>query len=265
MEEKMSDMLGLPGVEQSVAPNPEPAQVVDVQQPEGGETQEQKAQRERDELGRFKAREAAETQATEPVKQKPTPEQESAFAAMRRKIEELESKVQQQPAQPDRVPQTQEEVAIVNHLNASEERTTALLSVQLGDPDRAAQMVDAAKQYFRQLDPQTQQQIIHSSEPYAALLLTYRRAYSEHQRAQRAQAYYAKLQEMEFPSDDPEKIDEWVVNRARQIAAAKQGVAQSQQSTQAPPPRSIASAPSAGGVGHVPSGPGIAFDSVFGN
>lgn len=263
MEEKMSDMLGLPGVEQSAAPNPEPAQVADVQHPEGGETQEQKAARERDELGRFKAKEAAETQATEPAKPKNTPEQDAAFAAMRRELDELK-RGQQQPQQPERVPQTQEEVAIVNHLNASEERTTALLSMQLGDPDQATRMVDAAKKYFRQLDPQTQQQIIHSSEPYAALLLKYQQAYSEYQRQQSAQAYLAKLQELEFPTDDPAKIDEWALNYARKLAASQQA-AKPQQSTQPPPPRSIASAPSAGGVGHVPSGPGIAFDSVFGN
>ena len=259
MEEKMSDMLGLPGVEQSAAPNPEPAQVADVQQPEGGETQEQAAQRARDERGRF-AKDPSQEDSVQSDKPKNTPEQNAAFAAMRRELDELKRERQQ----PERVPQTQDEIAIVQHLNASEARTTALLSMQMGDPEQAERMVDSAKQYFRQLDPQTQQQIINSEEPYAALLISYQKAYAEYQKRQSAEAYLAKLNELEFPTDDPNKLDEWALNYARKIAANQQA-AKSQQSTQAPPPRSIASAPSAGGVAHVPSGPGNAFDSVFGN
>lgn len=262
MEDDFAAELGLPSAVESAAPNPEPAKAAEtVQQPEG-ETQEQRAERERDELGRFKAKEAAEAQQPEaPAKVKNTPEQDAAFAAMRRELDELK-RAQQQPQQPERVPQTQEEVAVVQHLNASEQRTTALLTLQTGDPERAQQMVDGAKQFFRQLDPQTQQQIIYSEEPYAALLIRYQQAVSDYQRRQQAQAYLAKLQELQFPTDDPDKIDEWAINYARQ-KLAQQAPAKPQQRA-APPPQSLASIPSVGGQDHVPSGPGVAFDSTFG-
>lgn len=261
MEEKISDMLGEPSVEENAAPIPEAVQTADVQPPEG-ETQEQAAQRERDELGRFKAKEAAEAQQPDPAaKIKNTPEQDAAFAAMRRELDELKRGQQQPP----RAPETPQEQELDHHLNASEERTTALLSLQMGDPDRAQAIVDQAKAYFQQLPPEQQQKIIFSQEPYAALLIQYQRAYAEHQRQQSAQAYLARLQELEFPTDDPAKIDEWAINRARRLAAEKQGEAQSQQSAKPLPSSSILSMPAAGRGhdGNVPVG-GDMMAEVFG-
>ena len=210
------------------------------------ETAAQKEARERDEKGRFKAK-----QPDEPimVPLKALHETRDEVRALRSQLEALQPQAQPQVQQVPDIFENPEgyaaflqsqiqSVTLNERLNTSEE----LVRQTAGD-----ETVNAAQEWGRQMlasNPAFAQAFYQQRNPYGFLV-------KEHQR----------FQTVSQLGDDPDQIKAFLAWKSAQgqVSQGEQPVSQQQS---APPP-SIASATSAGGVQHVASGPTVAFDNFF--
>lgn len=219
-------------------------------QPEAEQPQEEQPKaepppsRERDEKGRFKPKE-------EP-KDGPVMVPLSALHETRDKVKALEAQLAQfsQPQQqPQPIPDVFEnpdgfyqhiqqqiaQTALNDRLNLSEEMTRQAA----GD-----EAVNAAQEWGRQqfaANPALAQQFYQQRNPYGFLVQQYQRQ-----------------QALETLGDDPKEIEAFKAWKAAQAQL------QQQPNTDTPnPPKSIASATSAGGLQNIATGPTVAFDNVF--
>lgn len=225
----------------------QPTQEVEQPQAEAApqeETTAQKEARERDEKGRFKAKD-------EPimVPLKALHETRDEVRALRSQLEALQPQAQPQVQQVPDIFENPEgyaaflqsqiqSVTLNERLNTSEE----LVRQTAGD-----ETVNAAQEWGRQMlasNPAFAQAFYQQRNPYGFLV-------KEHQR----------FQTVSQLGDDPDQIKAFLAWKSAQgqVSQGEQPVSQQQS---APPP-SIASATSAGGVQHVASGPTVAFDNFF--
>lgn len=254
MEEKISDVLGPePKVEQTAAPIPE---AKPEPQAQAAQTE---AERLRDERGRFAKQNAEQSPHVEDTAQPEKKQDDSAFAAMRRRIEALEKqnkelagqREQSQPAQEPTVelPQSPEERSFNERLNVSE---------RFARIEHGAELVEEAKGWFKSLSPQEQAEIRNSADPYETLVI-------EYEAQKQAESVLGAMGRYDFDLSDPDSLDAWAVKRANELAAQRrEQVAQSQKPASAPPPPSILHAPSAGRASQPPAmdGQGMA-DDIF--
>lgn len=238
-----------------------------VSEPQGGQP--------RDEHGRFVSPNAGETQEPQAQPQpqqqpEPQPTQQdntqpppgyvpvSVVAALRDEIRQLRQQPQQQQQQPDIFEDP--DAAIQQHLQPVTQQITDLKlewSRRLSEKEYGAEVVQQAEQWAVEqslADPLLAQRIINSPDPYGATVAEFKK----HQ-------VLSKL-------SDPSRIDAFLAwEAAQKQAAAQQQTAPQPQPAPAPagaspnpmPTRSLATAPSSGGVQHIPTGPGQAFDTVF--
>ena len=220
-------------------PQPE-AETPQEEQPKA----EESPSRERDEKGRFKPKEEQ--------KDGPVMVPLSALHETRDKVKALEAQLAQfsQPQQqPQPVPDVFEnpdgfyqhiqqqiaQTALNDRLNLSEEMTRQAA----GD-----ETVNAAQEWGRQqfaANPALAQQFYQQRNPYGFLVQQYQRQ-----------------QALETLGDDPKEIEAFKAWKAAQAQI------QQQPNTETPtPPKSIASATSAGGLQNIATGPTVAFDNVF--
>lgn len=223
----------------------------------------------RDEQGRFAPKEtepaesAAKAEPEPPVAEpapEPTPDPASpppghvplsVVLDEREKRREAEARLkrieeQQRRAEPVDLPPEQQHAQRLEtiHLNMSERFARKEHGDEVVDKAR-----DAALERF-QTDPLYYQQVMSQPDPYEFVVREYKQS----------QALSAL--------NDPNKLDAFLKWQAAQasapLAPAPQAQAAPQQSN-APPPRSLASQPSAGGTkpGSQPVGEGVAFESVF--
>lgn len=230
----------------SPEPNAEPTQEtpaaveVEAEQVETPETAEQKATRERDDKGRFKAKEADDPVM---VPLKALHETRDEVKALKAELERMRQPTQQPQSQvPDIFEDPEGYVAYQNaQLQTATVNTTLNISEEMTRQSAGSETVDEAQKWGREAfsaNPAFYQQFISQRNPYGFLVEHYKRA-----------SALAKL------GDDPTDIDAYVAWRQAQTQPAQ---ATPQQPT---PTGSIASAPSAGGIQHVATGPGAAFDS----
>jgi hypothetical protein len=215
------------------------------EQPAEQETAEQKATRERDERGRFKAKEAEEPVM---VPLKALHETRDELKALKAQLEAI-----QQPQQPQqsKVPDIFEDPeGFVAHQNAQLHAATLNTTLNISEEmTRAAvgqEAVNEAQAWGAQAfaqNPGLYQQFVSQRNPYGFLVEQYRKATA-----------VAKL------GDDPAEIEAFLAWKQSQQGAPPPAQATPQQPT---PPPSIAAAPSAGGMQHIASGPGAAFDNFI--
>lgn len=256
MEEKISDVLGPePKAEQTAAPIPE---AKPEPQAQAAPTDQTQAERARDERGRY-AKQTSEPTQTEEPGQPEKKQDDSAFAAMRRRIEALEKQNKElaergQPQQPTQdqqqyQPQSPEERSFNERLNVSE---------RFARIEHGAELVEEAKAWFKTLSAQEQNEIRTSADPYETLVI-------EYEAQMQAESVLGAMGKYDFDLSDPESLDAWAVKRANELAAQRrEQVAQSQKPASAPPPASIVHAPSAGRTSQPPvmDGQGMA-DDIF--
>lgn len=214
--------------------------------------------------GRFVAKEAPAPVAATPeapaasTVPEPAPEQPmvplAALHETRDKVRDLEAqlaalkpKAQPQPQVPQAPPDVfedpdgfsqwqQQQIANVR-LNISEE----MARDKFGD-----ELVDAARDWATaqfQANPAFAQEVLSQRHPYAY-----------------AVKVYQKQQSLSQLGDDPTEIQAFLAWKQAQSAQPAAQAAQPQPA----PPKSIAAAPSAGGVQHTAVGPGVAFDNMIG-
>lgn len=224
----------------------ETVETPEVETPEV-EAQPEPAERPRDEHGRFAP------------KQEPKPEPImvplAALHETRDELKQLKAQLEQfqqprqQPATPDPVEDPEGYAAYQNasvqqavlntRLDLSEEMTRTAIGDELVDQAR-----DWGLAQFRS-NPAFQAEVLRQRNPYGYLVKEYQR-----------QTALAKI-------GDPAEIDAFLAWKQAQEATQQQAAPAAH--SEAPlPPRSIASAPSAGGVQHQAVGPGVAFDNIFG-
>jgi hypothetical protein len=229
---------------QAEAPTQEAAPVTGEQPTEPvAETAEQKATRERDERGRFKAKEADEPVM---VPLKALHETRDEVKALKAQLEAL-NRPQQEPQVPDMFADPEGYQAYLAHsvretvlnqtLNISEEMTRQ----QAGD-EIVNEATEWARQAF-QANPAFYQSFIQQRNPYGFLISEYRR-----------QQAFSQI-------GDPKEIEAFLAWKQAQSAAPQPGATPQPQPQR--PTGSIASAPSAGGAQHIATGPGVAFDNVI--
>jgi hypothetical protein len=173
----------------------------------------------------------------------------SVVQELRKEMRELRQPVHQAPAEPppsvydegyEQWVQQQTHQQITNaKLDLSEDMARAQFGDALVDQAR-----DWALERGRQ-SPAFGQEVLKQRNPYAYVVKEFQR----HQVLDQLQ--------------DPSEIEQFKAWKAQQAQAAAQPVAAAPPAASPAPPRSLASAPSAGGVAHVPQGPGQAFDNVF--
>lgn len=209
------------------------------------EAEPETAERPRDEHGRFARKE-------EP---KPEPimvplaalhETRDELKQLKAQLEQFQQPRQQQQALPDPVEDPEGYAAYQNasvqqavlntRLDLSEEMTRTAIGDELVDQAR-----DWGLAQFRS-NPAFQAEVLRQRNPYGYLVKEYQR-----------QTALAKI-------GDPAEIDAFLAWKQAQEATQ-----QAAPTAETPiPPRSIASAPSAGGVQHQAVGAGVAFDNIFG-
>lgn len=207
------------------------------------ETAEQKASRERDEKGRFKAKEAEEPVM---VPLKALHETRDEVKALKEQLAAL----QQPQAQAKQVPDIFEDPdGFVQYQNQQLQNamlnTTLNISEEMTRASAGSETVDEAQKWGAQefaKNPALYHQFLQQRNPYGFLVEQYKRA-----------SLVSQL------GDDPTEIQAYLAWKQAQQAP------QPAQATPQPelPPASIAAAPSAGGMQHIPTGPGAAFDSVI--
>lgn len=175
---------------------------------------------------------------------------------LKRKLAEYESQQQQQePQGPPSI--FDDEGGFIDHFG--NHISNAVLNVRLDiSEDNAREkhgdaVVDAVQGWFKEKgdrSPEYRREVLSQRNPYAYAIAA----------MQREQAL-AKV--------DPADVDNYLAWKAAQ-AAGQANVAQTQPAAAsaapprpAAPTRSLASASSAGGVQHIPTGPGAAFDAAF--
>lgn len=210
------------------------------------ETAEQKSARERDEKGRFKAKEAEEPVM---VPLKALHETRDEVKALKAQLEAFQ-RPQQQP-QASQVPDIFEDPdGFVQYQNLQLQQatlnTTLNISEEMTRASAGNETVDEAQKWGAQAfaaNPPFYQQFLQQRNPYGFLVEHYKRATT-----------FAKL------GDDPTEIEAFLAWKQAQKAAPQPAQAAPQPVT---PTSSIASAPSGGGVQHIPIGGGAAFDSFI--
>jgi hypothetical protein len=216
-------------------------------EPEAAPVETEAQKRERDERGRFKAKdEQPQDQTMVPL---------TALHETRDKVRALEAELQrlrpQQQSQPEVVPDIWEDPeGYQNHLAQTVRQATLNATLNLSEElvrqSAGNETVDAAQQWGQQAfqaNPALFQQFISQRNPYGFLVQEYQR-----------QTALSKL-------GDPKDIDAFLAWKAAQ-AQIQQQPAQATPQPEAPPP-SIASAPSAGGVQTIATGPGVAFSELI--
>ena len=226
------------------------------------ETAEQKETRQRDEHGRFKAKEevplAPTPEAQPEVLATPTPQAApegyvplAALLETRDKLKALEAQMPKPQAtptpsigpapdmfdDPDGYQSWQQQQIVNATLNLSEEMTRD----KFGDD-----LVDAAKAWATQemqTRPGFAQEVLSQRNPYGY-----------------AVKQYQKQQSLTQLGDDPKEIEAFLAWKQAQSAQPGAPVPTPQPER---PPQSIASAPSAGGMQHQAVGPGVAFDDTI--
>jgi hypothetical protein len=211
---------------------------------EAQETPEQIATRERDERGRFKAKEADEPVMV-PIK---------ALHETRDKVNALEARIQQltqSQQQPQQAPDIFEDPeGYQSNLNQSVDfkvqNVLLNLSEEMVTERVGTDVVEAAKQWGDQAfraNPSLFQQFISQRNPYGFLVQEYQK-----------QTALTKL-------GDPKEIDAFLAWKAAQAQVQQQPAETPIQ--QPTPTQSIASAPSAGGMQQIATGPGVAFSETI--
>jgi hypothetical protein len=222
----------------------------------------------RDESGKFKAREQeipTAQPATPPVVPEGTPKEEpimvplAALHETRDKVKALEAQLEQfrprpQPQQPVAIPdplddpegyhlfqeQRVQQAIFNNTLNISEEMARGTH----GD-----ELVNAAQQWAQQqfaANPALYAEFSQQRNPYGYIVQQYQR-----------QQMLSRL------GGDPKEIEAYLAWKQASAATQQQPAAPAANPATPAPPRSIVDAPSAGGVQHTASGPGVAFDEVI--
>lgn len=231
---------------------------------EEAETPQDQESRERDERGRFKAKEEVAEEDVEPTPEiTPEPQAEpkpevppgmvpvSVLQELREELKSLKAQqpqAQQQPQEPLQVPDPLEDpegyqryqdfVRFNDKLDISEE----MARDKVGD-----ELVDAATEWGKQqfqTNPAMYADFARQRNPYGYLVKQYQRQQS-----------LTKL------GDDPTEIEAFLA--WKQAQQALQQPASQPVETQPAPTSSIASAPSAGGAQQVATGPGVAFDEII--
>lgn len=242
---------------QSEGPTEEPA----TGEPSGGQP--------RDENGRFASAnaegESGPTSQPEPQPQPQASPQQNVNApppgyvpiavvnALREEMRQLKGSLQPQE-EPDIY--TDPDAVINQRIQPVTQQITDLnmnWSRRFAEKEYGADAVSQAEQWAlqqAQVDPMLGQRIISSDDPYGTAVAEWKKG-----------QVLSKL-------SDPSRIDAFLAWEAAQKAAAQQpAVQQAAPAAGAPqnpmPTRSLATAPASGGVQHVPSGPGQAFDSLF--
>jgi hypothetical protein len=173
----------------------------------------------------------------------------AALQELRRELQALKSPPPEQPKAPDifedpegyqNFQQQQVRTALLNTtLNISEEVTRAAVGSEL--VDQAQQW--GAQQF--QANPALYQQFISQRNPYGFLVQQYQR-----------DQVLSKL------NADPKQVEAFLAWQQAQQQLQEQPAATPSPQPVAPPP-SIASAPSAGGVQQIATGPGVAFSEFI--
>lgn len=208
------------------------------------ETSEQRATRERDERGRFKAKEADEPVM---VPLKALHETRDQVQQLKAELDRLRQPAQQPQASqvPDIFEDPEGFVAYQNaQLHTATLNTTLNISEEMTRAAVGQETVNEAQQWGEQVfaqNPSLYQQFLQQRNPYGFLVEQYKRATT-----------FAKL------GDDPSQIEAFLAWKQ-----ASQATPQHSSNQVSTPQRSIASAPSAGGMQHIATGPGAAFDSFI--
>ncbi len=220
-----------------------PAEAPQESQPEPtAETPTETAQRERDERGRFKAKEQQD-QGQAPEGYVPV----AALQEIRKELQALKNPPPQQEtvAPPDLFEDPEGFVRYQNlQLHAATLNTTLNISEEMTRQSAGAETVEQAMQWGAQAfaqNPAFYQQFLSQRNPYGFLVEHFKRATT-----------FAQL------GDDPNEIKAFLAWKAAQKAPPAQATPQP-----GVPSPSIASAPSAGGMQHIATGPGEAFNSFI--
>lgn len=237
----------------------------DVVQPEPApapEPEPQPVAQPRDEQGRFAPVNAEPAPAPEPTPE-PQPHHSApppgyvpvdVVQAMRREMQALKAAVQPQAPEPDIFEDpnafvAQQVLAPVNQQLMQDRMffSEQLATVKYG-PETVAQARDWAVQRA-EADPMLEHKVLSSRDPFGVMVAEFKQA-----------QVLSKL-------SDPAEIDQYLAWKAAQSQLAQQQQTAPAQPVATPqpaaPPMSIASAPSGGGVQHIPMGPGQAFDNIF--
>jgi len=162
--------------------------------------------------------------------------------AAEERLRAFESQQQQRPAPQPGSPEYFQQVEHGFDQRLINERLN--FSEKLARKEYGADTVEAAQQWAIsrfQDDPSYQQKVLGQPDPYEFVVIEF------------------KQQQALSALSDPAKLDAFLAWQAQQTGAAPAGLPQS-----APPPKSLASAPSAGvKPGHSPVGEGVAFDTLF--
>ena len=227
---------------------------------------------ERDEHGRFKAKEPAKEEARAQPEPQPTAETQpeakpepvmvplTALHETRDKVKALEAQLaqfqqrpQEQAPPPDPYEDPEGFAAYQNNVVNQQILNTKLdISEEMARGVHGDETVDAARDWalaqFRS-NPAFQAEVLRQRNPYGYVVQQYQRNES-----------LSKL------GGDPKQIEAFLAWQQAQTALAQQQPAAQAASPATPaPPQSIASAPSAGGVAHIAIGEGVAFDETFRN
>jgi hypothetical protein len=231
-----------------VAPTPQ-AEAPTQEEPAAGqatepETAEQKATRERDERGRFKAKEADEPVM---VPLKALHETRDQVQQLKAELDRMRQPIQQQPQVPDMFEDPEGYQAhLAQSLQATVFNQTLNISEEMTRQQVGNELVDGATAWARQVfqaNPTFYQVFAQQRNPYGFLIGEYRRQ-----------------QALSQIGGDPKEIEAFLAWKQAQTAQQPGATPQPQSRR---PTGSIASAPSAGGAQHIATGPGVAFDSVI--
>lgn len=164
--------------------------------------------------------------------------------AAEERLKAFEAQQQQRPQPQPGTPEYFQQVEASVEQRLVNERLN--FSEKLARKEYGVETVDKAQQWALSRfadDPGYQQKVLAQPDPYEFVVLEY------------------KQQQALSALSDPAKLDAFLAWQAQQSGQAASQQAQPQS---APPPRSLATAPSAGvKPGHAPTGEGVAFDNLF--
>ena len=230
-------------VETAEAPAEAPTQEAE----EPTETEAQTQQRERDEKGRFKPKEQEQPVM---VPLQALHETRDEVKALKAQLAALAQPQQQAPQVPDVFENPEGFTGhIQNQIAQAQVNTILNVSEEMARASVGNEIVDAAQQWGKeafQANPALAQQFFSQRNPYGFLVQEYQR-----------QQTLAQL-----GNADPKEIEAFLAWKAAQGQVQQPG-AQPNPQQSPPPPRSIASATSAGGLQQIATGPTAAFDEIF--
>jgi hypothetical protein len=213
------------------------------------ETAEQKATRERDEKGRFKAKEEDKSPVMVPLTA--LHETRDEVKALKAQLAAMQQPQQQIPQVPDMFGDPDGYTAYIhNEIAATALNDRLNLSEEMVRQSSGDDVVNAAQEWGKRqfaANPALLQQFYQQRNPYGFLVQQYQR-----------QQLMAELNDA-----DPKEIEAFKAWKAAQAQLQQQQPAQAEIPTQSAPPKSIASATSAGGMQSIAMGPTAAFDEIF--